>query len=372
MGGSSTSILPSNVTISGIGGSEGFSTVRTRRFSARFENGLWVIRFEGHAGGVDYEEIGTDGTNIFSVISTESRFLRASQSGHPVVNNSQGAIRRGPVPHEGAHSHVGMLWLALASNHYIQTNGTDLLPPITLAEMNSDILLYFGFRQRAIVEAWNSLELRPKRVVWFHDGIIRYWESVNFSWVSKHIEKKWKPPYDSGFTNAVFEASQPMQLEQFSLPTRLDYWVYSPRPMGTTNTDLITPQHHWLQVTNASLRTLGTSCVPQKPLGIMLVNDERFAAQEGKFISVNYAQTNNWIGDDEAIQYISDPLIQKRIRLMADGFRQSNGDVRKKPVSTIPAKIMLLCLIALPFAWLFVWRKIESNKQKNNEGTNLI
>ena len=115
--------FPTSFAIYGHGGSENFSPARavktsesTRIFSAWFSNNLWQIRLENLSPGIDYAEIGTDGTNIFSVLSTETRYRREISEGRKLQNNSEGEITRGPVPHERAYSHVGLLWFAFASH----------------------------------------------------------------------------------------------------------------------------------------------------------------------------------------------------------------------------------------------------------------
>src|SRR6266498_3494490 len=66
---------PIKFLVEGYGGSESFSprsslmtSQSSRTFSARFNNSLWLVRFVGTSKDLDYVEIGTDGTNIFTLI----------------------------------------------------------------------------------------------------------------------------------------------------------------------------------------------------------------------------------------------------------------------------------------------------------------
>ena len=356
---------PDVFRIEGIGGSEGFSPVRavkthesSRRFSASFSNSLWIVRFQGTSPELDYEEIGTDGTSIFSVRSTETRSRRAEAGGTRLQNIATGAVRRGPVPNEIAHPHAGLLWLAFASHRYLETNGVDYLQPLTLAEANSDLLLYSGFKQKSVIESWSGEDLRPKSAVWFHDGTVRYWDQRDFALVAKHKQKPWHHPYEQGFTNAIFEASQFSNVGASRFPLRLDYWVYSPRPKGDSNRDLALIQHHWLQITNAQVDLVAGSFVPTPPKGSVRVADYRFATEEGNLVSFDYLQAGDWLSDKEAIEKISNPEIKRKLELLQ---RANLIDLTRHRGRT--GGIVVFWIVAITGTMFFVWNKM---KQKNN------
>lgn len=359
---------PTNFLISGHGGTESFSPVTmaktsesSRLFSAQFSNSLWLVRFIGPSKDLDYVEIGTDGTNVFTVLSHETRYRQALSEGRILQNNAQGSVRRGAVPNELAHPHAGILWFAFASQGYLRTNGFDFLQPLLFAEANSDILLYYGFRQKAQLEPWSTVESRPRRAVWFHDGIVRYWERRDFAKVSRHVEKLWHEPYNQGFTNAVFEVTDTTNAGSFSLPRRLDYWVYCPRPKANTNTDLALLQHHWLLITNVEFDATSKPFVPVPPAGNILVADERFVRTEGSFVRINYPQTGGWLSDEDAAQWLMDPKFKEQLRL---GSQANATDValrRNWKFSQLKPTIVLGAVLLLPVIWLLIWRKVKSD-----------
>lgn len=343
---------PTSFLINGYGGTASFSlrtsaeTFRSARgFSARFNDSLWLVRFTGTSKDLDYVEMGTDGTNIFTVLSTESLYKQAQSQGRPLQNSASGTVTRGPVPKELAHPHAGLLWFAFASAGYLRPNGSDSLPPLMLAEANSDILLYFGFKQNAELEPWSKADPRPRRAVWFHDGIIRDWAQRDFAVVSAHRERRRKPPFDRGFTNAIFEATQFTNVGPYSLPLRLDYWVFTPKVDGKVNTDLALLQHHWLSVTNVTLGRPQGSFVPRPPDGATLVGDKRFAVKEGNFASVSYMQTNVWLTDDEAAKLLAKSKIQKTSQLSERALKK---DVATHPSRISRSRIIPLTIILIP------------------------
>jgi hypothetical protein len=308
--------------------------------------------------------MGTDGTNIFTMRSLRSRYEGALREGRPVQNNSTGAVRKGPVPNEKAHPHAGILWFAFASQSYLRTNGVVSLQPLLLAEANSDQLLHFGFQQKVYFEPWSNRDPRPLRTTWFHDGIVRYWEKRDHAKVASHLERRYSPPYDQGFTNAIFEASSFVQAGSGRIPRRLDYWVYCPRPKGQTNTELALLQHHWIEITNIVLDVPKGSFVPLPIEGVARIADERFTAAAGRFIRINYVQTNGWLSDFEAADLLSDPQLQQRLSLLhralatdaSNGGRK--GAIQKKALIILGALLLLFPVGLLLFS-------VASNARKN-------
>ena len=366
-------LLPASFEVAGAGGTESFSPVTmaktsesSRIFSARFSNSLWMIRFVGPSTELDYVEMGTDGTNIFTVKSTESRYRRELSEGRQHQNSGQGAVRRGPVPNELAHPHAGMLWFAFASQAYFRTNGIAFLQPLLFAEANSDILLYYGFRQKAQFEPWSTVESRPRRAVWFHDGLVRYWERRDFAKVSRHLEKPWHEPYNKGFTNAVFEATDPKDEGGFSVPKRLDYWVYCPRPKAQTNTDLAVIQHHWLLITNVQVGTTSRPFVPMPPEGSTLVADERFVRAEGSFVRLNYPQNGGWLSDDDAAKRLLDLNFKEQSRLATQANAKDVDLHRNWSVARLKPAIVLVVVLLTPIIWFVIWRKTKTQNTTTN------
>lgn len=365
---------PTDFGLEGTGGSESFSlktgqvtSKSSRTFSANFRGDLWKVRFIGPSKDLDYVEIGTDGTNVFTVKSTESIFDAARKQGVALQNTATAGITRGPNPKEFAHPHAGMLWLVFASRSFLRDQGVDLLPPLVMAESNSEILLYFGFRQKTQLTPWSPEDPRPQRVVWFHDGVVRDWAKAEFSRVSQHRERRRKPPYDIGFTNAILEVTQPYQIGNHSIGLRLDYQVLAPKSGSKTNSELSLLQHHWLLITNVMLGKTPDTFVPQQTKGIMRVGDLRFVAKEGNWVSLEYMQSNSWLTDAEAATRLATKGKSKSELLLNRALvKDSLVTPTKKPGTRLLAIVALLVPTLSILAWFSV-HLITNNKRKDSK-----
>jgi len=363
---------PTDFMLEGTGGSESFSlkTAQStsksfRTFSANFRSDLWKVRFVGPSKDLDYVEIGTDGTNIFTVKSTESLYDAAKNRGLPLQNSATAVVTRGPNPKEFAHPHAAMLWLVFASQKFLQDEGTNSIPPLLMTESNSEVLLYFGFRQKAQLTTWSSQDLRPRRMVWFHDGVIRDWAKAEFSKVSQHRERRRKPPFDIGFTNAILEVTQQNEVGNHSLGMRLDYKVFAPKPEATTNSELALLQHHWLLITNLIMGKTPDTFVPQPPKGIMRVGDLRFAVTEGNWASIEYAQSNSWLTDVEAALRLAGKTNSRTEVLLKRALVKDSQVIGiKEPRSRIVLMFTLLLPTLSFLAWCLV-NLITKNKRKH-------
>lgn len=130
-------------------------------------------------------------------------------------------------------SNIGYLWLAYGSACYFDSRTTNRLAPLWIQD--DPTLEKQGFRMEA---GWlrENGERLPRQVIYLNDGMKR----IQRGGVS--VVEPWLPPFDRGFKQAIYEASNGTNLHGVFVPTDFTFTRNGLRPDGSGgfNLDVIT------------------------------------------------------------------------------------------------------------------------------------
>jgi hypothetical protein len=240
----------------------------------------------------DYEEAAYDGTNLYYVCSIKTAVGQRAATGKKTgVNNAIAWIYKGPVLHSDVSHIIAPVWFAYASSRYLAALTNSELEPVIMAPLSTGVYdLAVPFKQHAEITLSASLPNLPMRVVFFEDGFLRD-EMLR-------APRKRKPPYDKGFTNAVYSAVNFTNVGGYSLPTTATLRIYAPKDdqfapngLGTTHHDVMLHSQYQIALTRATPQTSLEEFQP-KLLPTSVVTDARFVQQQG--LLVPYLSDSNW------------------------------------------------------------------------------
>ena len=273
-------------------------------------NHLWIARLielgdAADASRIAYTEIGTDGTDIYTI-----RALKPVGPGrplwNPVINTSTGEIERLNVPVVDGCGQISVLWLAYASGPMFSTNRSGKLPALFLPTGNGDILRHLGFQQSGIWHLDPSAPHLPMEAAFYSDGKYRIWENRDEAWVKPPMIRSYFSPYDLGFTNAHYRANRFTNVAGINLPSSAEFTVLTPRRGGKSTNDLHVIQHYVVNATNclAAEALARRSFVPRQPPGVAHVGDLRFIHEAKPVFAFPYLQTNGWLTMQQAAKRV--------------------------------------------------------------------
>jgi RNA polymerase sigma factor (sigma-70 family) len=114
------------------------------------------------------------------------------------------------------------LWLMLASGHYLDGMKSNELPPVY--DVLFSVLYDKDLKYPAFVERSTNSPNLPSRIVYMNDGFNRTRDSKN----QKTLLFKNAPPFDKGYTNAVFAIVGVTNFENMDFPTGFNFVEYAP------------------------------------------------------------------------------------------------------------------------------------------------
>jgi len=305
-------------------------------FSVEVASNRWIIstapKVTNAADAVILSQVGTDGSNIFSVRYLNPEASRTTITGAPVRKAANGAVSeiyRGLVP-RGDGSFAAPLWLAYASSQYLNTTTNQLLPKVWADGQRLD--------SNWLSASWSKLPGSPglpDRITYFSDGK-RYVETPE-NIVKEVIEPA---PYDKGFVQGSFETLTVTNYNSLLLPRafRIVRYVVYDRAHAAQLRVSSTIEG---QVMSLYPAHLSVDFRPQIST-VTAVQDYRPQWKKDAFPEgISYTATSNWLESEE---------LQK-----ASQFKQSpQGRTMKSDHSSrIGIVFMLFCLATAVGVFLF-------------------
>ena len=115
------------------------------------------------------------------------------------------------------------------------------------------------------------------------------------------IERKWRAPYDRGFTNAVLTVESFYEDGSHRMPQNAAFSIYMPKPDGTNADDLTLSSTFTIHASDTSFRTAVTDFRPEVR-GSAFIADRRFERDKNPIYAVSYLADKRWLSDDEVRQ----------------------------------------------------------------------
>src|SRR5262249_45195228 len=109
-------------------------------------------------------------------------------------------------------------------------------------------------------------------------------------------------PYDTGFTNSIFEASAFTNLDGVEVPTRFALTTFRPKPGGTRAEELVPVSQVEGHLTNVTRSVSDLSFKPELPTGLVNFEDNRFIRRVPFFGTVSYLSTGGWLTTNQVMQ----------------------------------------------------------------------
>ena len=336
----------------------GSKTIEMREaFSAAVRNEAFLISVARDPS--DRMECGFDGEDMYTVfyappssrpVPTKApvpskvapRQPDRSQGEPRPVDNSATIESRTVPGNTGSYSQY--IWLAYASGRYFQALTNNLLPPIWTMEDPRTRAHPFMVRAQFITNG--APPGLPSYIEYVTDGIHREYHPGKQSL----IELPLPPPFDGGFTNAVYEVRSWTNVGGMTLPTWFTFTVFSSPLAGPPIRRLI------VQGSPSAIRTAlpNSDLLPRAP-GVVSVADHRFhgsvpgaSASNIAYPFIRYRVTNGmWLGRAELISARS--RHEKRL-LRIEEAETGQTRMRVAPVLTVMALVLLtlpLCFVLL-------------------------
>jgi hypothetical protein len=308
---------------------------RVAAFSLRVGGDKWFIRLDPRTEqGFDYVEAGSDGSTVYCVTHMETsanREMARRPELKATLSTSTAWVCRGQILHVPTIDCVNPAWLAYASGAYFRSRTNHMTEPVILHNVGGvDYDNTSDFLQQTEWSLNDAFPFSPRRVVYLSDGLIRV--------RGKTLGAR-PPPYDAGYTNAVFEVVAFTNAAGVSIPLVATLTVYSP---GDGQLEV---NHEYV------IRTIGVDVaasegryLPELPARCV-VSDAR--AQDEVGVVVYKSSGRGW------------PTLQRLKSSAAYGHARDRTAVETLPPEPRRRAIAMaaLALTALVGPLLLIWRK---------------
>jgi RNA polymerase sigma factor (sigma-70 family) len=247
-------------------------------FKIYVRDGKWLMHFSHPWSGSKYLEIGFDGKTMYrSGMLDENAIPKTDLSALPGLWG--GSISFDSVPSGGPErlSYIPLTWLALASSHDLDEAKDHLFPPYS-----TDIV---RARLPVSVIRMNGLPRLPQTIIFFDDGFDR----------SEGVPKKRNPPYDEGFTNAIYTVNTFTNIGGYSLPLTFNLKVFYPAYSGS---GIKLGGEYNGTISNISAECSLTNFIPEV-MGGGRITDTRFVSADAIRQEQFQYETNHWLSTNE-------------------------------------------------------------------------
>ena len=264
------------------------------QFSVSYRDGRWLIRTVQIHGDLPYVETGFDGESYKTYVPVPA------PPGRPVVGpyGGTGILDTGDVPHVFADPTTSVLWLGYCAWDYIPEATNALLEPLFVTDhMSGDMneIWRFGIKYKAQIDRTHE---KINSIVYWHPGKIYGWTREKESWISGPVKLTLMPPYNIGYTSAVYRAQTSQRVGALEVPQISSYTVYYPTPKGVTNAQLYTIEDYVLTATNISSQCKAMDFKP-KISGPVMAVERRFDSDPVPAHQFNYIFQNQWLSKNE-------------------------------------------------------------------------
>ena len=306
--------------------------------------------------GVDYNsEISSDGKYIYNF--GELRNNNGS-------NLWGGAIAPDGVPFFGPIPTIPVIWLALADSCYLDQNPIRMPPPYSAAVLRTPLAIHLVRRQQS--------PRLPDMIVFMNDGYDRRDGQTN---------ENWPPPFDHGFTNAIYSASGFTNIGGIELPREFNLEVLRPAGSSATGKKLVPEFLYRGYITNMSRINPVSDFVPKPPDGCEGdISDSRFAITSALVPHPFDYRASNWLSE-QAVRNLpgfssyekSQPFFSNFIPvLVVHGSVASANAATPRARAAVIGMLAMVSLTALILIWITKSKnKTNKEQQKNKEKTPL-
>lgn len=233
------------------GGEGGVQWHERSDFTVYFRDGSWLIRLvPPNTTGIPeaIDEYGSpNGAEIFQLrIPLQPRNAATNTNPRPAVSNAPpGSLQPAPPPYmlvlvsnsvpvaSDDGSVIGHLWLMFASQEYFQHLRTNRLTPPY--DFNASVM--GGNPHIKLAAEWELMSgpaRLPLKVVYYNGGGF-YNANAN----GELLFHRYGPPYNDGFTGAVYRATGVLQAGQVRVPGGFVFEEFAPRVTHRSKDDLI-------------------------------------------------------------------------------------------------------------------------------------
>jgi hypothetical protein len=333
-------------------------------FRVNWEHCNWIIRTRRSDQAHDYDEVGYDGTYVYSVASMEEWAKQRREKGLPVGTNiGEGEVIPGMIPFR-APEEIRVLWLLYASGCVLDATPPNRLPAIVTHSSRHAYL--YAPDQPAIWTRSSGLPGLLSSAALLSDGRILRWKDADAGYMAGAPEESmWFSPFKHGFTNAVLSVTAFYREQEHVLPKSAEFQVYAPKPGGTSTSQLDLLRSYSIRATNIVLQSALSEFKPRID-GRVVVNDRRFEREETPVYEVVYRFNSNWLSDDEVRDTPefkkSIPAQRLRINVSRSSAEASVPSVSKN-IRYAVLILMIVSLLVMVFAVIIVTRN-QRNAQK--------
>ena len=230
-------------------------------FSLRVQDDKWFMRLEPRSGQpFDFIEAGSDGTQVYFVTHKEAS-ARKNIALNPklasTLNFATAWVYRGQILHH-PHAHLAnAAWLTYASAAYFRGRTNNTAEPVASLVGGVAYDHINPFLQEAEWLLEDEPPFTPTRVIYRSDGQVR---------LNGKVVGSYPPPFDKGFTNAVFEALLFTNNAGLAVPKTAVLKVYSAGIGRHAQTgQLEVKQEYVVQLRSLAALPAGTPWVPLLP-----------------------------------------------------------------------------------------------------------
>ena len=184
-------------------------------FKLYVRDNRWMIRVPHPHPRAKSITMSCDGQALYELAMLEAKATDTVEISPPVQISSSGIVWKGAVsadmvPFYGLEPSLPVIWLALASSDYLDKTGAKMIPAYS-TDLIRDPLPVSVNRMSDAVRL-------PNRIVFKDDGFDRRFGQP----------QKRRPPYDRGFTNAIYSVSAVTNIGSVSLPCAFTLRVFGP------------------------------------------------------------------------------------------------------------------------------------------------
>jgi hypothetical protein len=319
---------------------------------------LWKMRAVQPDGPYDYEEAGTDGTNVYLVVNFKRKIEQQKREGKKVGENiAVGTIIPGIIPREVDTFAIPALWLGFASGNFFKTNTMAQSPDIFSTGSKNPYT--FSLLKPALWKLNNYPPFLPKSLISYEEGTVDWWDNPSVGpWTKAPVKGYLPAPYDKGYTNYVFQVSSFTNLNGHAYPEHFEIFRYLPQ-FEDSSGSLRMINKIECRLTDIKVVRSSEGMRPVIP-GITLCADYRYALADDPILqSIDYQVEKNWRTDADVK---ASPAFQRQIRSRNQLlFSVSNSEMLGKSNSSNARRYVLIVLIissAVTLGWL-VKQKIK-------------
>jgi hypothetical protein len=250
----------------------------------------------------------------------------------------------GPVPLLSA------VWMAFCQSCYLDHNPTALIPAYQTSWLRTPL--------PATVTRRRDLARLPESIEYFNDGFRRDTEVA-----------KWSPPFDVGFREAVYLASDFETVGTLELPRTFELTIFHPKPGALTAADTVPALVLVGTVTNlqagCTLSTMVPRIIRSTESSEVWISDYRFipvgAVGRMHFMYV----ADKWLSTNEVSVLEGFDSYQRSLPYMSQVSRSLTVTVTPASGRRVPVLVVLLVALGLTAGlWLILRQRIHDGRRK--------